>query len=242
MPVSMGDDWYHFASLDHFWIRRRFEVLYRLADRLIRNSSALAEVGCGHGMVQRQIEDCFGREVTGFDLNEVALQQTMSRISPVCCYDIFQRDAESKSRFDVILLFDVLEHLQNEDSFVNAIQFHMAAKGKLLINVPALQSLWSKYDEAAGHFRRYDIDALRSVAERNGMTITAWTYWGLPMLPLLILRKLWLLVHSNENVISTGFNSRGTFLNRALLWLSRCEPIPQKLTGTSLMAVLENRL
>jgi hypothetical protein len=237
----MSDDWYQFATLDHFWIQRRFEVLCHLADALLRHSSAIAEVGCGHGLVQRQIEDHYGKEVTGFDLNDLALQQTVSRASPICCYDVFKKDPGSKGCFDVILLLDVLEHLRDEDRFLDAIQFHMAPNAMMLINVPAMRRLWSRYDEAAGHFRRYDIHTLSNVARRNGMAITAWTYWGLPLLPLLALRKLCLLVHSQEGIISTGFNSRGAMINRPLRWLSRCEWIPQKVMGSSLMAVLKYR-
>jgi SAM-dependent methyltransferase len=236
----MGDKWFEIANLDHFWIMRRFEVLTRLADGLIRQSSALAEVGCGHGLLQRQIEDHYGRQVTGFDLNEIALRQTASRTSSVCCYNLFQQNPEYKGRFDLIFLFDVLEHLENEDAFVKAIQFHLAPRGRILINVPALQILYSNYDKAAGHFRRYNIAALRRVAERNGMKIGAMSYWGMSMTPLLLLRRLWLLtMQSQEKIISTGFDTRGPLMNRLLLLWSQMEPIPQKLLGSSLMAVLE---
>lgn len=239
--VSMADDWYGIASLNHFWIRRRFEVLRRLADETIRRASAIAEVGCGHGLLQRQIEDSYGREVTGFDLNELALKQTASRTSAVCCYDLFQKNPQFEGSFDLILLFDVLEHLQNEDEFVKAIQFHLAPQGKILINVPALQPLWLTYDVAAGHFRRYNIEALNRVAQRNGMAIGEWSYWGGPLTPLLALRKLWLAARPPEKVISTGFDPGSDVMNRLLLWLSQCERVPQHLVGSSLMAVFETR-
>lgn len=239
--VSMGDDWYGIASLNHFWIRRRFEVLRRLADETMRRASAVAEIGCGHGLLQRQIEDYYGRDVTGFDLNERALHQTSSRTSAVCCYDLFQKSAEFEGRFDLLLLFDVLEHLQDEDEFVKAIQFHLAPQGKILVNVPALQPLWSKYDEAVGHFRRYNIETLYQVAHRNGMTVSDWSYWGAPLTPLLALRKIWLSARRSEKVISTGMDPGNPVMNRLLLWLSRCEYIPQHLVGSSLMAVFETR-
>jgi SAM-dependent methyltransferase len=240
-PVSMGDDWYGLAGLNHFWIQRRFEVVRRLADQTIRQATNIAEVGCGHGLLQRQIEDCYGREVTGFDLNELALKQTASRISSVCCYDLFQRNQEFKGFFDLILLFDVLEHLRDEDEFVKAIQFHLAPQGKILINVPASQHLWSRFDEAVGHFRRYNIDALGRVAKRAGMALGEWSYWGAPLTPLLALRKVWLLTRPREKAIATGFDPGNPVMNRLLYGLSRCERIPQHLVGSSLMAVLETQ-
>jgi SAM-dependent methyltransferase len=237
--VSMGNDWYAAATLEHFWTERRFEVMCRLAGELVDRAPAIAEVGCGHGLLQRQIEDSYRREVTGFDLNEMALERTVSRISPVCCYDVFQKCPEYQSRFDLIFLFDVLEHIRDEESFVTAIQFHLAPGGKIVVNVPAMQSMYSRFDQAVGHFRRYKIDRLRRVAQGSGMTVAAWSYWGLPLMPLLALRMLWLTGRSKETIVSAGFDNRGPLMNRLLLWASRCEPIPQRLLGSALMAVFE---
>jgi SAM-dependent methyltransferase len=238
--VSMGDRWFEIASIDHFWVRRRFAVLQRLAGEKLSGALHMAEIGCGHGLLQRQIEDAYGHEVTGFDLNEYALKQNLSRRSRVCCYDIFQMDAQLKGRFDAIFLFDVLEHIADEDSFLGAVLFHLAPGGKLVINVPAGQWAYSAYDVAAGHLRRYSIQMLREAAARKELEVERWTYWGLPLVPTLLLRKLWLLgKHGQGKIITTGFDSRTAVVNAALGMLARCELIPQKLLGTSLMAVLQ---
>jgi SAM-dependent methyltransferase len=237
--VSMADRWFEIASVDHFWIRRRFEVLQRLAGKLIENASQMAEIGCGHGLLQRQIEDAYNREVTGFDLNEYALKQNVSRRSKVCCYDIFRMAPELQARFDLIFLFDVLEHISDEDSFLQALLFHLKPQGAFLINVPAGQWAFSPYDTAAGHVRRYSIRTLREAAARNGLHTLEWTYWGLPLAPTLLLRKLWLIGKKDQSrIITTGFDARSPLLNSALGALSRCEWLPQKLLGTSLMAVV----
>src|SRR5580693_503007 len=83
MPVSMGDWWFDIATGDHFWIRRRFAVMRRLADSILRNSKSAAEIGCGNGLLQKEVEDYYRISVTGFDLNEVALQKNVSRLSPL---------------------------------------------------------------------------------------------------------------------------------------------------------------
>jgi SAM-dependent methyltransferase len=238
--VRMADRWFEIATVDHFWIRRRFTVLQELADGLIRDAQEMTEIGCGHGLLQRQIEDAYGREVTGFDLNDYALKQNLSRRSRVCCYDIFQKDAALRANYDVIFLFDVLEHISNEDLFLNALLFHLKPQGKLVINVPAGQWAFSPYDEAAGHVRRYSIQTLSESAARNGLQTQEWSYWGLPLLPTLMLRKLWLMGQRDESrIITTGFDSRSSAVNSVLGALSRCEWIPQKLAGTSLMAVFQ---
>jgi SAM-dependent methyltransferase len=237
----MDDRWYEIANLDHPWITRRFEVLRSFGADLIAQAVAIAEVGCGHGLLQRQVEDFWSVDVTGFDLNEAALRQTASRRSPVCCYNVLSRSPEYKARFDLIFLFDILEHISDQDAFLRAIQFHLAPNGRVLLNVPAFQTLFSGYDRAVGHLRRYNIRSLSEVARASEMVVASWSYWGLPLMPLLILRKLWMLGRSGKSVISAGFDSGSPFADRWMLRLSRCEPIPQRLLGTSLMAVLQMR-
>ncbi len=200
----------------------------------------MAEIGCGHGLLQRQIENVCGREVTGFDLNEYALKHNLSRLSRVCCYDIFQRDARLKEQFDMIFLFDVLEHITEEDRFLRVLLYHLAPGGKLVVNVPAGQWAYSSYDVAAGHVRRYSIQMLQESAGRSQLEVARWTYWGLPLVPTLLLRKMWLLgSHDQDKIITSGFDSRTPGINNALGLLAKCEVIPQKLLGTSLMAVLQ---
>jgi 2-polyprenyl-3-methyl-5-hydroxy-6-metoxy-1,4-benzoquinol methylase len=239
-PVSMADRWFEIASIDHFWVRRRFEVLRRLDGGVVTAAGQIAEIGCGHGLLQRQVEDQYGKEVTGFDLNEYALKRNLSKTSRVCCYDIRQQLPALHQSFDLIFLFDVLEHLSEETEFLNAVLYHLAPQGKLIINVPAGQWAFSAYDRAAGHIRRYSIEQLREVARRSNLQIQSWTYWGLPLVPTLAIRKLWLNgQHDQSKVISSGFDSRSPAINHMLSLLSRCEPLPQKRLGTSLMAILQ---
>ena len=240
--VSMADRWFEIASADHFWVRRRFEVLERLAGNLLNNAGEMAEIGCGHGVLQKQVEERYGRELAGFDLNEYALKQNVSQKSRVYCYDIFQQHAALRARFDVVFLFDVLEHIAVEDGFLEAVLFHLAPQGKIVLNVPSGQWAYSEYDRAVGHVRRYSVSTLRQTGARCGIRIQAWTYWGLPLIPTLALRKLWFRGDGkgdNPAVISSGFDSRSRAINN-LLWLAcQCEVIPQHWWGTSLMAILE---
>lgn len=235
----MAQHWFDIASVDHFWVRRRFAVLQRLAGKRILAARELAEVGCGHGLLQKQVEDIYGKAVSGFDLNDSALRQNVSG-SRLYCYDIFQRYAALGERFDLIFLFDVLEHISDESGFLQALLFHLSPSGSLLVNVPAGQWAFSSYDDAAGHVRRYSVKTLRKVMADNGLTLKEWTYWGLPLVPSLLLRKFWLMGKRDEKeIISAGFDSRSVFVNRMMGLLSGLEWTPQRFLGTSLMAVLQ---
>lgn len=237
-PVNMGDWWFDIATSNHFWIRRRFEVMMRLADSEIRNSKRAAEIGCGNGLLQKDIEDRYGIPVAGFDLNEAALQKNVSRRSPLYCYNIHQRNPEFRAHFDLLLLFDVLEHIEDEFEFLQSVKFHMADTGTLVINVPAHQFFYSDYDRAAGHVRRYSLGQLTNVAEQNGLKARAFTYWGFPLAPLLLVRKAMRMQRSNGK---SGFDARGQTINSLLSFLARWESVPQRFLGTSVMAVFEKQ-
>jgi hypothetical protein len=186
-------------------------------------------------LLQKSIEDHYQRSVVGFDLNEVALRKNVS-ISPLYCYDIFEKRPEFCGRFDLVILFDVLEHIEDESGFLQCVKYHLAESGALLVNVPAIQWLFSDYDRAAGHLRRYSLDQLTRVAQKNGFEIQDVTYWGLPLFALLLVRKVLSLKSSNG---SAGFDPGSSLMNDLLGGLSRFEPIPQQFLGTSVMALLK---
>ena len=235
----MTDDYFQIASLEHFWVRRRFEVLQKFASTLITEAKEMADVGCGHGILQRQVEEAYGREVTGFDLNENGLKHNLSRFSRVCCYDILQKEPALKEHFNLIFLCDVLEHITNEDDFLRSLVFYLAPEGHLVVNVPAGEWAFSGYDRAAGHVRRYSANRFLETARRNGLQVLRWTYWGFPLLPTLLFRKLWLSGNQEPSqAYSSGFDTGSQAVNNLLHTASKFEIIPQKIAGTSLLAVL----
>ena len=68
-------------------------------------------------------------------------------------------------------MFDVLEHIPDEQGILRAIHARMAPGGRLYIAVPAYQWLWSQEDDLAGHFRRYTGRTLRRAMESAGFRV-----------------------------------------------------------------------
>lgn len=63
---------------------------------------------------------------------------------------------------DIVLLLDVIEHIEDDRAFLNALisQDVIDSKTKVLITVPAHQSLFSAHDVFLKHFRRYTVSSL----------------------------------------------------------------------------------
>jgi SAM-dependent methyltransferase len=238
MPVHMADEWFAIANRDHFWIRRRFDVLQKLARGIEFRGKQIGEIGCGSGLVQQQFQQRYQTNVDGFDLNEHALKNSVATNQPRYCYNIFDRNPGFRERYDVVLLFDVLEHIEDEKPFLEAVLFHLKKGGFLFINVPAFMAFHSRYDEVVGHQRRYDLDMLDKACSSVALKKVTSTYWGLPMVPLLLLRKLWLKGQTDSRLVTErGYKPPGKAANSILNLSAKMEPVPQRLVGTSVMAI-----
>ena len=67
-----------------------------------------------------------------------------------------------EEKYDVIIYIDVLEHIDDVMSEVVAMKRCLSEDGKIIILVPAYQYLFSDFDKAIGHFRRYNKGLLLS--------------------------------------------------------------------------------
>jgi SAM-dependent methyltransferase len=244
-PVHMAEEWFKVANERHFWIKRRFDVLRKIGGDISFAGKKIGEIGCGYGLVQKQLEQHYGVLVDGFDLNADALRDSVAVNHPRYCYNIFDRNPQFAAHYDVLILFDVIEHIEQEKAFLDAVLFHLKAGGLLLINVPALMSFYSIYDKVVGHQRRYTLQTLEELCAGMRLKKVAATYWGLPLIPILWLRNLRVARQTNPQlVIRHGYKPPGVIANMGLQFLSALEPLPQRLVGTSLMVIYrkeENR-
>jgi 2-polyprenyl-3-methyl-5-hydroxy-6-metoxy-1,4-benzoquinol methylase len=62
--------------------------------------------------------------------------------------------------FDCILYIDVLEHIENDKSELARAVRLLRPAGRLIVLAPAHQALYSPFDKALGHYRRYDRESL----------------------------------------------------------------------------------
>jgi SAM-dependent methyltransferase len=183
-----------FAAEDrHFWFRSRNKVLAAVVCGLVKGlppGYRVLEVGCGTGNVLRVLEAvCAGAEVTGMDLHEEGLAYARRRVR--CRVVAGDVNASSfPEPFDLIGLFDVLEHLPDDSRILRTLYAALRPGGRLLLTVPAHQSLWSYADEYGGHYRRYSSGQLRAALEGAGFRVEHQTQFMLLLYPFLKLARL----------------------------------------------------
>jgi hypothetical protein len=71
---------------------------------------------------------------------------------------------KARPRFDTIVYIDVLEHIEHDREELDAAALLLKAGGRLIVLSPAHQWLFSPFDAAIGHHRRYDRRTLREIS------------------------------------------------------------------------------
>lgn len=85
--------------------------------------------------------------------------------------------------YDVIVAFDVLEHLEDDRAAARWVSDHLAPGGRFIANVPAYQFLFSGHDVALKHFRRYTRRRLLAAMPAD-LTVERDTYFNCVLFPL----------------------------------------------------------
>lgn len=239
---SMADEWYDFADFDHFWFKWRFEALKETIPKRYVWGETL-DIGCGNGIVGEQIERYYGHRISGCDLNLSAMQKIALGCNPLYFYNIQERHKKFKEAFSTVLLMDVLEHIDDPVQFLNSVNFHLKPEGRLIINVPAIQLFYSKYDRVAGHVKRYSISSLRNELNLAGFQLEKHAYWGMSLIPFLLIRKLMLSFCRNDNVIKAGFQPASSLVGKFFDFIRYCEYgfFPKVPIGTSLIILAKKR-
>jgi 2-polyprenyl-3-methyl-5-hydroxy-6-metoxy-1,4-benzoquinol methylase len=87
------------------------------------------------------------------------------------CVDLFDMNASKYGRFDTIIFIHVLEHILEDRKALNKSYGLLEPDGHILIEVPALESLFSVHDELLGHYRRYNKKSLKNIIDREKFKI-----------------------------------------------------------------------
>jgi len=84
---------------------------------------------------------------------------------PACCEVVIKTlaDLDESEKFDSIIYIDVLEHIEHDGEEVLAAARHLKENGFLIVLAPAHQFLFTPFDKAIGHFRRYNKKSLSAL-------------------------------------------------------------------------------
>jgi SAM-dependent methyltransferase len=160
----------------HPWESARASFFERiLADaRLLDGPRAVLDVGAGDGYLARRLLGALPAGSSVVCLDPHYTDDDLARFAdPPAAGLAFARRPPSL-RFDVILMLDVIEHVQDDRAFVAGfVGESLAPAGVLLASVPAWPGLFSRHDRALKHFRRYSPAACRALLAEAGLEVRA---------------------------------------------------------------------
>jgi SAM-dependent methyltransferase len=182
----------------HWWFRSREEYVLRYLRRVAgdRRSLRILDVGCGDGLMWKALEP-FG-QVDGIEpdaslLSPGSPHRDRIEVAPFPA-------PRPRQPYDVILMLDVLEHIEDDRGALASVFELLRPGGHFLLTVPALMLLWSEFDELNRHYRRYRRGQLRGRLQDAGFEVlSARYYFFWSLLPLLGRRLLFRSEASEES-------------------------------------------
>lgn len=203
----------------HWWWRAREEML---VSEIEQHQPAggwgnLLDIGCGDGLLFDRLAR-FG-EVWGVESDE-SLVPADSHHRDRIHVGAFDATFRPNRRFGLVMMLDVLEHLQNPVGALEYVRRLLRPDGRVLITVPAFPVLWTHHDDLNYHFVRYRKRSLAAVLEPSGLMMISSHYCFHWLVPVKLAVRAFERVGGNTSAPTAV---PAPWLNRLLFALTRVE-------------------
>jgi len=229
-----------FGDSKFWWFEGKSDFIVSLVKKLnAARESKIMDIGCGSGDLLRPLKEtgiCYG-----LDINLDVLKIAQKESGNLMLADTGRISAKS-GVFDIVIVTDVLEHVENDAAALSEIARVTKNHGYILLGVPAFSFMFSSHDIALKHYRRYDYEKLKGLVQKCGLTIRYKTYWNsalfLPLMAVRLLKKLFGIKPALKKRKFPDFLN--SVLKKTILFENRLiEKGVQLPFGTSLYLILE---
>ena len=179
------------VETQHWWFVARRRIIECVITKLnLDNDALIFDAGCGTGDNLNMLSR-FGN-VIAMERDANAFEKANSRATG----KVYRGELpdgvseEIQNNNDLIVLLDVLEHIDDDGASLITLKKYLKTQGKLIITVPAYQFLWTERDNHHHHKRRYTITNLKKVMEDNGWQINYISYFNTLLFPLALIDRL----------------------------------------------------
>ena len=143
----------------HWWFQARKQIIDQIISNIkLKKKNNILDFGSGSGVNLNMLEK-YGL----VDIHEknkfarIAIKNKNKKIK-----NLYSTLKIRKNFYDLILIADVIEHVRQPKNLLRNLKKFLKKDGRILITVPAYQFLFSKKDEALGHYRRYNKKILKN--------------------------------------------------------------------------------
>jgi ubiquinone/menaquinone biosynthesis C-methylase UbiE len=191
-----------------FWFRHRLSCISLMIQDY--GITSLLDVGGGNGKLVASLQ-ARGITCALLEPGVQAIQNARAAGVKILINSALTSANFKDNSIPAVGLFDVLEHIEDDNACLQELHRIMSPGGQLVLTVPAYMFLFSDFDRAAGHYRRYTLHQLTRKLEENGFDVTYKTYVFMMLtLPMLLLRRL------RKN--STGTKMKSDHIKTSWLW------------------------
>ena len=220
----------------HWYYRAKGEAMRRLlGKRPIRH---VLDVGAGSGVFSRMLLAGGAGQATCVDPAYDEETEEVEAGKPIrFVHGVGQTDA------DVVLLMDVLEHVDDDAGLLAEYAAKAGPGARFLISVPAFKWMWSGHDVFLEHRRRYTLKMLQDTVRKAGLVPVQGCYFYGLTLPLAAGRRaVRRLVESGTPVAKSDLQQHSPVVNAVLYGICRLEMAlfsRNRLAGLTVFAIAE---
>lgn len=224
--------------VEHWYYRSKSKAMMKLLSGL--SPSTILDIGAGSGFFSNHLlKNSYAKKAWCVDIEYKEDADTFCNGKP-----LHFRSSVGKVDADLVLLMDVLEHVDDDVSLLRDVVVKVPCGAKFLISVPAFQFLWSNHDIFLEHKRRYSLTELRDAVEESGLYVNHMCYYFSLVLPmaatLRILQRIGLFKDQVESQMQTHHPLVNSFLKNLcdleLHWLQL-----NRLAGLTVFCLAEKR-
>jgi SAM-dependent methyltransferase len=175
-----------------FWVRSRNRLFKRIVLSHLKSAgkTKLLEIGCGTGGFIQHIVENKNLVITGSEIYFKGLKYAKNKLPTIDFVQFDVAQGEIGECFDIIVAFDVIEHIDNDILALRNIHKMLGKMGVLIITVPQHMFLWSTLDEIVKHKRRYSRRELVTKLEDNGFDVNYTTSFVFVLFPLMLISRI----------------------------------------------------
>lgn len=247
MDTALYDE-LHRVEQTHWWFRARRHIVWSLVRRYVGGEPnrrlRICELGCGTG--GNLVAAAAKHDVVGVECSPQALEFARQTLGSSVRFGRLPHEIDlPRESFDVVLLTDVLEHIEDDAGSARTALELLRPNGIVIATVPAYQWLYSPRDTHHHHFRRYSKGQFADLWHRPDAQVLLHSHYNTLLFPTAAVVRL-------ASKLFPGRAKPGDLalppgsLNQLLARAMGCEanllgrlPLP---FGLSLVAVVRKRL
>ena len=214
---KIGEHWYYISK-------------YRALKKLLQNHrfGTILDVGAGSGYFSKQLlKDGFATHVICVD---TAYEKDWDEAVEGGVIQ-FRREV-SEPQADLVLLMDVLEHVEDDVCLLKEYTSGLGEEAMVIVSVPAFQWLFSQHDKFLEHVRRYTKSGIKETVKSANLFPTHTCFMFGIFFPLIAVRRLLdKLTVAGRSTAQSDLRIHSKLVNAALIAIHKIEVLFFKMNG-----------